>query len=65
MNITLTGYIVGIIGVVIFDDALLSYMLYRGGKSYRGDLQTWGKDHWVRAVRAVCGIALVVIGVVA
>jgi hypothetical protein len=56
------GYTIGVIGIVIFMDALYSLMLYIGGKSYRGDLQTWGKDHWVRAVRGVCGIALVVMG---
>ena len=56
------GYCIGIIGIVIFMDALYSLMLYIGGKGYRGDPQTWGKDHWVRAVRGVCGITLVIMG---
>ena len=57
-------YVIGIIGVIVFMDALYSYMLYCGAKSYRGDKQTWARDHWVRAVRAVCGITLVILGAI-
>ena len=58
---TIYSYAVGIAGAWIFSDALYSYMLYMGGKSYRGDPQTWAKDHWVRAVRGVIGLFLVAV----
>lgn len=56
------AYIIGLLGVWIFSDAIYSYTLYMGSQSWRGDRQTWAKDHWVRAVRGVIGIALIVMG---
>ena len=56
------GYFVGLIGMWIFSDAIYSYVLYAHSQSWRGDRQTWVRDHWVRAVRGVCGIALIVMG---
>lgn len=56
------GYPVGLIGVWIFSDAVYSYVLYAHSQSWRGDRQSWVKDHWVRAVRALLGIALIVMG---
>ncbi|MAH50439.1 hypothetical protein CMI37_31750 [Candidatus Pacearchaeota archaeon] len=59
---TLIEYIVGLIGLWLFSDAILSITLYLNAPSYDGSpKQSWRKDHWVRAVRALCGIALMVI----
>ena len=50
------------IGVWIISDAIYSWSLYKGDKNYRGNKQTWAADHWVRGVRLLCGVALMVIG---
>ncbi len=46
----------------VFSDAILSITLYLHAKSYDGTKQTWAKDHSIRIVRGLCGIALMVIG---
>ena len=56
------GYIIGLIGMWIFSDAVYSYTLYVNAKSYDGAKQNWKQDHWVRAVRAALSISLIVIG---
>ena len=57
------GYVIGLIGMWIFSDAILSYTLYVNAPSYEGsEKQTWARDHWVRAVRGACGIALMCLG---
>ena len=57
------GYIIGLIGMWILSDAILSITLYLNSPSYDGSpKQTWAKDHWVRVVRGVCGIALMYLG---
>lgn len=57
------GYILGLLGMWIFSDAVYSYTLYINAPSYDGsDKQTWHKDHWVRAVRAGVAVAIMVIG---
>lgn len=57
------GYFIGLIGMWIFSDGILSWTLYANAKSY-GDVerQTFKRDHWVRLVRIICGMALVVLG---
>lgn len=57
-------YWVGIIGMWVFSDGLLSWILYRNKESYRGDRQTFKKDHWIRLVRCVVGVALIIIGAI-
>jgi len=57
------GYSIGLIGMWVFSDAVLSITLYLNSQSYDGTRQTWRKDHWVRVVRGLCGIALMVMGV--
>ena len=56
------NYLTGLIGMWIMSDALYSLALYLGKESWRDGKQTWAKDHWVRAVRFVCGVTLMVIG---
>ena len=56
------NYTVGLIGMWILSDSIYSYVLYAHSQSWRGDRQTWLHDHWVRAVRAICGIVLMIMG---
>ena len=56
------GYSIGLIGMWILSDAILSITLYLNAASYDGKRQTWKQDHWVRLVRGFCGIALMIIG---
>ena len=55
-------YITGLIGMWILSDSILSITLYLNSQSYDGTKQTWKKDHSIRIVRGLCGIALMVIG---
>ncbi len=50
-------------GVWLISDALYSYFLYAHSQSWRGDRQTWFKDHWVRLVRLVLAVGIVVTGI--
>jgi len=57
------GYILGLIGMWIFSDAVYSYTLYANNPTYdENKRQTWKKDHWVRLVRAILAIGIMVIG---
>ena len=57
------GYFLGLIGMWIFSDAVLSWTLYLNAPSYEGSKrQTFRRDHWVRLVRLVCGVLIMVIG---
>ena len=56
-------YIVGLIGMWVLSDGILSWTLYLNAPSYEGSKrQTFLRDHWVRLVRILMGIALMVIG---
>jgi negative regulator of sigma E activity len=56
------SYCIGLIGMWIFSDGLYSLALYLNAESYNGNKQTWRRDHWVRAVRMVFGVILIVMG---
>lgn len=57
------GYCLGLMGMWFFSDGLLSWTLYLNAPSYEGSpKQTFWRDHWVRAVRIILAIALMVIG---
>ncbi|MDD5512038.1 MAG: hypothetical protein PHI12_14715 [Dehalococcoidales bacterium] len=57
------NYGLGIIGCWIFSDAILSWTLYLNAPSYEGSKkQTFRRDHWVRLVRLVLGVLLMVWG---
>lgn len=59
------GYVIGLIGMWIISDAILSWTLYLNAPSYEGSpKQTFRKDHWVRLVRLLCGITLVILGAI-
>ncbi len=57
------NYAVGLIGMWVFSDGILSWTLYLNAPSYEGSKkQTFLRDHWIRLIRIVCGLALMVIG---
>ena len=59
------GYAIGLIGMWVFSDGILSWTLYLNAPSYEGSKkQTFLRDHWIRLIRIFCGIALIVIGVI-
>ena len=54
-----------IIGTWIFSDGILSWTLYLNAPSYEGSKkQTFLRDHWLRLVRILLGIALMTMGIV-
>lgn len=59
------GYAVGLIGMWIFSDGILSWTLYLNAPSYEGSKkQNFKRDHWVRAIRMLCGIGLMILGAI-
>jgi len=57
------GYIIGLLGCWIMSDRILSWTLYLNAPSYEGSKkQNFKRDHWVRAVRILCGIVLMILG---
>jgi len=55
-------YLTGLIGMWLFSDAVYSTVLYLNAPGYEGKKQTWKRDHSIRIVRGVLGIALMYIG---
>jgi len=54
-----------LLGMWILSDAIYSYTLYINAPSYEGSKrQTWTRDHWVRAVRFICGVWIIWLGVI-
>ena len=63
MNINLIGYSLGLLGMWVISDGILSWTLYLNAPSYEGSKkQTFSRDHWVRAVRIICGIVIIIFG---
>lgn len=56
-------YWIGLIGMWIVSDGVLSWTLYLNAPSYEGSKkQTFLRDHWIRLIRIICGIVLIVLG---
>lgn len=56
------NYILGIIGIWITQDGIYSWTLYANAPSYEGSKkQTFLRDHWVRLVRIILGISIVIL----
>ncbi len=58
----MTGKILIIVGTWLLSDAIYSITLYLNSKSYDGQKQTWKRDHFVRVIRAILAILIIVIG---
>ncbi len=57
------SYIVGLAGMWILTDGIYSWFLYVNAPSYEGsERQTFLRDHWIRLVRILWGVTLIVIG---
>lgn len=57
------GYWVGLIGMWILSDGILSWTLYLNAPSYEGSKkQTFLRDHWIRLIRIVSGVVLMWLG---
>ncbi len=52
--ISVEGYIIGLIGIFLVQDGIASIMFYPSEK--------WRWNHIVRLIRALMGVALIVIG---
>ena len=59
----MNSYLIGIMGVWLFCDGLVSIRLYLGMKDETGKrTQSWKYDHSIRLIRCIIGLALVWIG---
>jgi len=50
-------------GTWLASDAIYSWVLYRQTQSWRGDKQTFLKDHWLRLARLLLAAGIVAAGV--
>jgi len=56
-------YWLGIIGCWIFADGIYSWSLYHNASTYGSNVtQTFLRDHWLRLVRIIIGVAIMIIG---
>jgi len=63
MNYQLIGYILGLLGMWVISDGILSWTLYLNAPSYEGSKrQTFFRDHWVRLARIIIGMAIIYLG---
>lgn len=52
-----------IAGTWLVSDAIYIYCLYAQSQSWRGDRQTWARGHWVRLVRLILALGVIIVGV--
>ena len=63
MENNLIGYLLGLLGMWVISDGILSWTLYLNAPSYEGSKkQTFWRDHWVRLTRIICGAAIIYFG---
>ena len=56
-------WVLGIGGLWIVSDGILSWTLYANAQSYEnGRKQTFKRDHWVRLLRIVIGVIMIFSG---
>ena len=56
-------YLIGLIGMWIASDGAYSIALYTNAPSFReGEKQSWRKDHAIRIIRILSGVALMWMG---
>jgi len=56
-------WVLGIGGLWIISDGILSWTLYANAQSYEnGRKQTFKRDHWVRLVRIIVGVIMIFSG---
>jgi hypothetical protein len=62
MAIGVMAYAIGLCGMWLMADAWYSIGLYMNAESYGGKKQTWARDHYIRVIRGVIGVFLMVAG---
>ena len=59
------GYTIGLIGMWILTDGLISIRLYLNTVDETGKrIQNWRYDHSIRVLRCLCGLVLIVLGAI-
>lgn len=58
----MNSYLLAIIGTWLLSDAIYSWVLYTNSQSWRGKRQDFIHDNWVRLLRALLAIGILVIG---
>jgi hypothetical protein len=54
-----------IMGTWLISDCIYSISLYMNAPSYEGSKkQTWRRDHWVRLVRGIIGLSIILMVVI-
>ena len=54
-----------IMGTWLVTDCIYSISLYLNAPSYEGSIkQTWRRDHYIRVIRGLIGISIIVTGAV-
>lgn len=56
------NYAIGLMGMWLFSDGIYSWVLYHNAQCYNGGQQTFWRDHWIRLIRILIGVVLMVIG---
>ena len=57
------GYFIGLIGMWLFCDGIISIRLYLSTVDEQGKrIQNWKYDHSIRVLRSLLGVALMVLG---
>lgn len=51
-----------ILATWLLSDGIYSWILYHHAPDYKGTTQTFWKDHWLRLVRILIGVGIMVIG---
>lgn len=63
MENNLIGYLLGLLGMWVISDGILSWTLYLNAPSYEGSVkQTFWRDHWIRLTRIICGVIIIYFG---
>lgn len=60
----MTSILLAILGTWLISDGIYSIALYFNSPSYEGSKkQTWKRDHWVRIVRILIGLGIIIIAI--
>ena len=58
----MADYIIGLLGMWVFSDGVLSILLYLKSADHSGKrLQTWRYDHIIRLARCLIGITIMIL----
>ena len=55
-------YLIGA-GVWLLSDSIYSWVLYAHSQSWRGKRQDFWHDNWIRLIRGVLSIGIIIVGI--